>query len=49
LGIEAGFRERLAVIELCPPLAREKANSGPTIEAAPPVGEPFLAATDGDL
>jgi hypothetical protein len=28
LGIEAGFRERLAAIELCPPLAREKRIRG---------------------
>ncbi len=45
-AVEAGFRERLAKIEVASAARQEEANSGPAIEAAPPVGEPFLTAMD---
>jgi ERF superfamily len=45
-AVEASFRERLATIEVTSPTGQGEANSGPTIEAAPPVGEPFLTAMD---
>jgi len=45
-AVEASFRERLATIEVTSPTGQGEANSGPTIEAAPPVGEPFPTAMD---
>jgi hypothetical protein len=45
-AVEAGFRERLATIELTSAARQADANSGPAIEAASPVGEPFLSAMD---
>jgi ERF superfamily len=45
-AVEASFRERLATIEVTSRTGQGEANSGPTIEAAPPVGEPFLTAMD---
>jgi hypothetical protein len=45
-AVEVGFRERLATIEVAAADRQGEANSGPAIEAAPPVGQPFLAAMD---
>jgi len=44
--VEAGFRERLATIEVAAADRQGQANSGPAIEPASPVGEPFLTAMD---
>jgi ERF superfamily len=43
--VEVDFRERLATIEAST-TGEVEANSGPAIEAASPVGEPFLTAMD---
>jgi hypothetical protein len=43
--VEVDFRERLATIEASTS-GQVEANSGPAIEAASPVGEPFLTAMD---
>jgi hypothetical protein len=45
-AVEAGFREKLATIEVASAAGRGEANSGPAVEAAPPVGEPFPTAMD---
>jgi ERF superfamily len=45
-AVEAGFRERLATIEVVSAAGQGEANPGPAVEAAPPVGEPFLTAMD---
>jgi hypothetical protein len=46
--VEVDFRERLATIEAST-TGQVEANSGPAIEAASPVGEPFFAPTDDAL
>ncbi len=43
-AVEAGFRERLAKIEVAAADRQGEANSVPAIEAAPTVGEPFVTA-----
>src|SRR5271165_2920912 len=43
-AVEAGFRERLAKIEVAAADRQGETNSVPAIEAAPTVGEPFLTA-----
>jgi hypothetical protein len=43
--VEASFREKLATIEASA-TGQAEANLGPAIEAASPVGEPFLTAMD---
>jgi hypothetical protein len=43
-AVEAGFRERLAKIEVAAADRQGEANSAPAIEAAPTVGSPFLTA-----
>jgi hypothetical protein len=43
-AVEAGFRERLTTIEVVSAGGQGEANPGPAVEAAPPVGEPFLTA-----
>ncbi len=45
-AVEAGFRERLATIEVVSAAGQGEANPGPAVETAPPVGEPFLTAMD---
>ncbi len=45
-AVEAGFRERLATIEVVSAAGQGGANPGPALETAPPVGEPFLTAMD---
>jgi ERF superfamily len=45
-AVEAGFRERLATIEVVSAAGQGEPNPGPAVEAAPPVGEPFLTAMD---
>jgi ERF superfamily len=45
-AVEAGFRERLATIEVVSAAGQGEANPEPAVEAAPPVGEPFLTAMD---
>jgi hypothetical protein len=42
--VEAGFRDRLAAIEVAAATGQGEANSRPAVEAVPPVGEPFLTA-----
>ncbi len=45
-AVEAGFRERLASIELASSGRPGEANSGPAIDAASRIREPFLTALD---
>ncbi len=45
-AVEVGFRERLARIEVVSAAGQGEANLGPAIEAAPPIGDPFLTPMD---
>ena len=45
-AVEAGFREKLAAIEVASAARQREANSQPAIGAVSPLGEPFLTAMD---